>query len=170
MRAPLDERVTLSEAIEIAAKIAGSYATSRSISDTYLGAIASVLCSYPASIARRAHLCPGGVPAEYVTLPSPAQVIRWCEENVQPLRRRVARDERVARQLAEREDVKVQTTRGFEITRAWLDRSDPDAARLSGQQSRVKLDMRLRAEARAMLIAQIGQEAFDAIPNAPGTG
>jgi hypothetical protein len=169
LRDALADRVELPEALEIAGKIIRSYPSgARAAGDGYIGALASVLGSYPASVVRKAHLCPGGVPAECSTMPSPAQLIKWCEENTAPLRRRYEREERVTVQLNERaeREAKKQTPRGMAMTQAWLDRSDPAAAQLSGQEARHARDLRLRAAARAKLIAEFGQEAFDAVPDA----
>jgi len=58
-----------------------------------------------------------------------------------------------------------RTERGMAMTRAWLERSDPDARMLSGQEHKAAREARLAKEARAKLIAEFGQDAFDAVPD-----
>jgi hypothetical protein len=64
---------------------------------------------------------------------------------------------------------KDRTERGMATTRAWLDRSDPDARMLSGQEHKADRDRRLAKEARTKLVAEFGQDAFDAVPDQPAS-
>jgi hypothetical protein len=60
-----------------------------------------------------------------------------------------------------------KTDRGLAMTRAWLDRSDPAARQLSGQEHRADRERRLAKQARESLVAEFGQAAFDAVPDQP---
>jgi hypothetical protein len=53
------------------------------------------------------------------------------------------------------------------MTRAWLERSDPAARQLSGQEHRTDRERRLAKQARESLIAEFGQAVFDAVPDQP---
>lgn len=74
------ERVRPSEAVEIVSKIVEQFPQFRDkIGDGYIGAVANVLASYPAIVARAAHDPVRGVPSVCHFLPVPADVIVWCK-------------------------------------------------------------------------------------------
>lgn len=145
----LDSRVTLSDALAIAGKIIASY-PGRKVEDSYIGAIADALMSYPAAVVHRAHKVPGGIPACVDHMPNVTDVIAWCESETAPLRRQVAYEQRIKQQLAERE-IKPQTERGMEITREWLERHE------RGRQSRRTFTSEQK-EAFMVRAAEIGEE------------
>lgn len=100
----LNDRMTLSEAIEAATVIIGCYPNGgANAGKSYIGAIAATLASYPRSVARRCADRVSGVARGCKFLPTVADVVAWCERETAPLRNEVDREFRIARQLEERE-------------------------------------------------------------------
>jgi hypothetical protein len=98
----LDERIDLTEAIKLATQITSSYPDSGRITETYLGAIASILQDYPASVARR---CANkGIVLVCKFLPTVADIVTYCEGFTQPLYKQTETLMRRAQQFKERED------------------------------------------------------------------
>lgn len=94
VRAALSDRLLLSEAIGIVSQMLRGYANGgQQASDSYIGALAEVLCTYPRCVAARAGDLVHGVPRETKFLPTPADVIAWCERESAELRGVVARDD-----------------------------------------------------------------------------
>lgn len=62
-------------------------------SDSYIGALAEVLLQYPRCISAHAGDLVRGVPRETRFLPTPADVIAWCERETEDLRGIVHRDD-----------------------------------------------------------------------------
>lgn len=108
----LAERMILSEAIEAATAIISGYPNGgANAGDSYIGALASTLMGYPRQVAMRCADYPRrmgerlrGVASACKFLPTPADVIAWCEREVEPLYERSAREERVTQQLADRQE------------------------------------------------------------------
>lgn len=72
-------------------------------SGSYIGALAAVLSHYPRCVASQAGDLIKGVPRETRFLPTPADVIGWCERETEYLRSIVERDDREQRLRAEAE-------------------------------------------------------------------
>ncbi len=87
VRRALVDRLSLSEGISIVAKMLRGYPNAASAGDSYIGALAEILCSYPKCIAVLAGDLVKGVPRETKFLPTPADVIGWCERESATLRR-----------------------------------------------------------------------------------
>lgn len=85
--------MSLSEAIEIVGKMLQGYPNGRDVPDSYIGALASVLAQYPRCVTTFAGDPHKGVPRETRFLPTPADVVAWCEREVADLRGIVARDD-----------------------------------------------------------------------------
>ncbi len=97
------DRLMLSEATEAAARMldANPYAA-KTASKSYIGAIATLLCQYPRTIATECADPVLGVMRECEFLPSVAKVVSWCEARVGTMRTVVDYDDRTKHQLAER--------------------------------------------------------------------
>lgn len=94
VRAALADRLLLSEALEVVQAMMRGYANGgATASKGYLGALAEVLAQYPRCIAARAAHVMHGVPSECRFLPTPADVIAWCERETKDLRGIVDRDD-----------------------------------------------------------------------------
>jgi hypothetical protein len=91
----------MTEAIVLVRKIIGSYAnTDNKIGDSYIGALADVLISYPANIARQS----AGIVRQCKFLPSVAELVDWCEKKAKPLYQHYEQERRVEQQLRERKE------------------------------------------------------------------
>ena len=162
----LNQRIGLAEAMKLATMIVGTYPNADKVGDTYLGAIAAILQQYPASVARQAADLKNGVMRYCKFLPTVADLVSYCEGFTEPLRKQVDYDARTKRQLADR-DIFVQSQTVDRQKHLSLEELKQkygdwqDDWRPLGE-----LQARLRQEAKAKLIAEFGQEAFDAVPNA----
>jgi hypothetical protein len=95
VRAALSDKPLLSEAIEVVGEMLKGYANGgANASGSYIGALAQVLAHYPRMIALRAGNLVTGVPRETRFLPTPADVISWCERELTEWRTIVERDDR----------------------------------------------------------------------------
>lgn len=121
----------------------------------YVAGVVAVLSRYPVDVIEAVTDPATGLPSILQWLPSLAEVRASCDARIRPLIEAEARERRVQAQLADRH----------------VDRSN----RLTVDQLREKYGdwdhkgrnaVAARAEARARLIAQIGQAAFDALPDA----
>lgn len=108
MRQALAERLMLSEALDVVTALIERYPNGGAAAERgYIGGLAAVLVEYPASIARRAADPLKGVPKACRFLPTPADVIAWCEGEIADMRAPVARedlDAKFARERAERRE------------------------------------------------------------------
>lgn len=129
----MDDRLTLSEALELVGRLIGCYPNAGKVEKSYLGALADLLAKYPRNVATRCCDPARGVARETRFLPTVADVVGWCERETEPLRRDVDYERRVDRQFRERDAWRAETVGdGLKAKgRAWLDREDPDARRLS---------------------------------------
>lgn len=85
----------MSEAIKVVGQMLRGYANGGAqASNSYIGALAEVLAHYPRCIAAHAGDLVKGVPRETRFLPTPADVIAWCERESADLRGIVERDDR----------------------------------------------------------------------------
>ena len=160
----LDDRLTLSEAIDAATTIIGHYPHSQNVGDSYIGALAANLGRFPKSIALQCTDAAEGVAKECKFLPTVADVVTWCDKRTGPLRVQVDRAERVVKQLADRAEFEHEqtTVRARHMTVLELKERYGDwHARWHplGQRARELADA-----GRAALVEQIGEDAFDALP------
>src|SRR5262245_22604999 len=129
----LSDRLTPSEAIEAAGKMIRGYPQAKDAPKSYIGAMADLLTRYPRSVALACVDLATGVASETRYMPTPSEVIGWCERKARPLHEEAAREDRVREQLAARETW-LQPDRSAdevahrkEIADAWLSRVDPKA-------------------------------------------
>lgn len=135
----------------------------KSVSEGYLGALASLLADYPKSVSLLCCDPIRGIPRESRFLPTIADIVAWCEKRTDALRGRVDREDRVAVQLTERE-----ATAAHDASRR-LTYDELKAKYGDGQG-----DWGLNAERRSpwkppsaeQLRAEIGDEAWDKLPTA----
>lgn len=98
--------MTLSEAIEAATKIIGCYPNGgANAGDSYIGALAQILGSYPKSVAIACGNGLTGIVRDCKFLPTVADIVAWCERKTEPLRVQHDRERRIESQLAERDAV-----------------------------------------------------------------
>ena len=130
--------------------------------EIYITAVIAVLCSYDADIVRRVTSPTIGLPSRLKWLPSVAEVREECDRLVAIADRAVEQQARRVQQLRDREEYQFQqqVERPRRLSIAELKEKYGD------WHSRTKERVHKSAEARAKLIAQIGQQAFDALPNA----
>lgn len=94
VRAALSDKPFLSEAIDVVSSMLRGYANGgASASGSYIGALGEVLSHYPRMIALRAGDLLTGVPRDTKFLPTPADVIAWCERELEEWRTIIARDD-----------------------------------------------------------------------------
>lgn len=95
-------------------------------------------------------------------------VNEWCTERADRYWRERERERRIREQFAERNMLaQPKTARGLAMARAWTDRSDPAAQKLSGRMSKSDREKELAEQAKAKLIAEFGKAALDDIPSQP---
>src|SRR6476646_2000605 len=99
VRRALADRLMLSEAIDAVGRMIRGYANSGQAGKSYIGAIAELLMHYPRSVALRCADPYRGVARETKFMPTPADVIGFCERTTAPMHEEAAREERVAVQL-----------------------------------------------------------------------
>lgn len=110
----LDARMMLSEAIEAATAVISGYPNGgTNAGDSYIGALASTLMGYPRQIALRCADFPRrpgqplrGISATCRFLPTPADIIAWCEKETAPLRHDRQREINIANQFKARAEFK----------------------------------------------------------------
>ena len=162
----LAERMTFSEAIEVAGRIVDSYPNGgKAAGKSYLGALTAILQAYPRTVALQAAHPLGGVVAESEFLPAPATLIAWCEKHTAPMQTWHERDKRVSEQLAERAKFEEEqtTARAKRLSYAELKEKYGDWGDNWRKPGTKAAEQAL--EARRMLVDAIGQEAFDALPD-----
>jgi RNA:NAD 2'-phosphotransferase (TPT1/KptA family) len=112
VRAALSDKPLLSEAIEVVGEMLKGYANGgANASGSYIGALAQVLSHYPRMIALRAGDLVTGVPRETRFLPTPADVISWCERELTEWRTIVERDDRERQLLQQAKERADETAR-----------------------------------------------------------
>jgi hypothetical protein len=138
IRQVLADRLILSEAIEAVNRMIRGYANRGQADKSYIGAMAELLLHYPKSVALACADPFHGVVRATKFMPTPSDIIAFCENRIEPMHREADREERVAKQLDERDAWMDQVipeslkAKG----RAWLDRTDPKAQQLIGQEAR----------------------------------
>jgi len=104
VRQALAERMVISEALAAALHMIRGYSNGGAHAGRgYLGAIAEVLMQYPRAIALRAADVNRGVPRECQFMPTPADVIAWCERHTEAMRQPVESEDRDAAFQRDRE-------------------------------------------------------------------
>lgn len=155
VRRVLDDRLLLSEAIDAVTRMIRGYANKGQADRSYIGAIAEILAYYPKQVALACAHPLNGVSRETKFMPTPADVIAWCERRTSPLHEQAERERRVAEQLKARHEWESQEVSASLKAkgRAWLDRTDPAAQQLSGQKAKGQLTQEeldsIMADARA---------------------
>ena len=161
----LEQRLTLSDAIQAATEIVDRYPNGgKNCGKSYIGALAATLADYPMQVAVK---CAGlkGVTAECQFLPTVADVVAWCEKRTEPLRQQHERDRRVEQQFKDR--AQFQNEQGDRNRRLSIDELKEkygdwrDNWRSPGLKAQEIYD-----KARADLVSQIGEDEFDALPEA----
>ena len=158
--------MSLSEAIDAATKIIGCYPNGGAgAGDSYIGALAATLGSYPKQVAMRCADPVRGVTLECKFLPTVADIVQWCEKHTEPLRHQHERNRRVEQQFKDRtnfESEQGQRDRRLTIPELKEKYGDwRDNWRSPGLKAREIYD-----KARADLVQQIGEDEFDALPEA----
>jgi hypothetical protein len=180
VRAALADRLLVSEAVLVVSQMLRGYANGgQQASKGYIGALAEVLAGYPRCVAGRAGDLLTGVPSECRFLPTPADVIAWCEREVADLRTIVNRDDeenRVLREMRERREDAARLDRE-RVARPSLDelRAKHGQNWGIGQSDQVIGDAaaasaRVRGEEtnRALLFDEYAQAGVDPVEAAPG--
>lgn len=108
LRQALADRVGLSEAIELVGMLIRRYPNGGgNAGKDYIGGLANVLMHYPRSVVLRCHDPMEGVPRDVKFLPTPSDVIAWCERQTDQMRgpvEREDRDTRILREMRERRE------------------------------------------------------------------
>ena len=130
----LADRLLISEAIDAVGKMIRGYPNRGQADKSYIGAIADLLLHYPREVALRCADPFRGVARETKFMPTPSDIIGWCERDARSLHERSAREDRIAEQFRAMDEYEAQTVpeslkaKG----RSWLDRTDPQARELAG--------------------------------------
>lgn len=129
----LDDRLTFSETTALAGDLIGQFPNLREVSDGFIGSIASVLLQYPRQVCLKCADPRHGL-ARHVKFLSIAELVNWLEKQTEPLRVDVSREHRVVDQLKARADWESEAVSESlkEKGRAWLERIDPKARQLAG--------------------------------------
>lgn len=168
LRSALADRLAMSEALDLVQKLVAAFPNGGAQAGrSYLGALASLLTTVPRSVAIKCCDPINGVARETKFLPTIADLVGWCERETETIRRPVEIEDRFAALAAEQRErakddrpLTEQERRRQEIEAVRAKRGpnwgikDPGAKRVI-----------TRAEAQAELVAQIGQDAFDALPD-----
>jgi hypothetical protein len=100
----LADRLLLSEAVEAVGKLMSAWPNSKDVANSYIGALASVLITYPRTVAMRCSDPILGVARETKFLPTVADLVAWCERETAAMRKPVEIEDRDARILREMQD------------------------------------------------------------------
>lgn len=169
----LRDRLLLSEAIDAVGRMIRGYANSGQAGRSYIGAIAELLLQYPRGVALRCADPFRGVARDTKFMPTPADVIGFCEKACAPMYEEAAREDRVADQLRARvewEKVEKDPVLLAKVD-AWLDRTDPVARALTGGADGDEAARRARSlesiadAGRRVFLRECAQEGID-----PGRG
>ncbi len=104
LRRALADRLMLSEAIDAVGRMLDANPNGRNgVSDSYIGNMAALLCTFPRLIALQCADPIKGVVTKTKFIPTVADVVQWCEPLTADMQRSVAREDRIDKQLTERE-------------------------------------------------------------------
>lgn len=171
MRAALSDRLLLSEALEVVGVMLRGYANGgRDAGASYQGALAETLMHYPRCIAAYAGDVKRGVPSTTGFLPTPAAIIAWAEKETDELRAIVVRDDHYAgiqrdMQQAAKDEATLTAARAKRPT--YDDLKEKYGPTWGITDPTQKKPVQTRRQAQDALIAAIGQDAFDALPDSP---
>lgn len=156
----LDDHLLLSEALEAAAGMLDASPYKSQAGDSYIGVLAKVLMEYPRQVAIRCADPINGVSRDSKFLPSVAEIVAWCEKETAPLRGEVDYERRVEAQLRAREEWQSYqpSERLKEKGRAWLNRTDPVAAHMAGEDRRASAE---EVERKRMEAERINRACFE---------
>jgi len=137
------------------------YANKGQADKSYIGAIAELLMRYPKSVALACADPFHGVVTQTKFMPTPSDIIGFCERKAAPMHEESAREDRRADQLAAREDWQNEVIPESlkEKSRAWLDRTDPAAKQLTGLNS---AEHAARQDAGLAKIQEANRRVFEA--------
>lgn len=102
MQQALADRLLLSEAIDAVGCMIRGYGNTAQAGKAYIGAIADLLMQYPRSVALACADPRTGVAITTKFLPTPGDIVPWCEKASRPLREEAARELRTQDQLVAR--------------------------------------------------------------------
>jgi len=162
--------MSLSEAIEIVGKILDCYPNGgRDATRGYIGALASVLAQYPRCVTFFAGDPHKGVPRETRFLPTPADVIAWCEREVADLRGIVDRDDyhRDIREKMKGREKEAESVAAARATRPTLQQMQDKYGPNWGINQGEKEDLKVKA-ARLEIMKRANTLAFEAECTAAG--
>lgn len=130
--------------------------------EVYVTAVIAVLCRYELSIVEAVTSPTDGLPARLNWLPTVAEIRKACEEVHAQNSRLDEQHTRLIEQFRERDEYeREQRQRPRRLSVAEL------KAKYGDWDQRAADKLQVQSEARAKLIAQVGEEAFDSIPDAP---
>lgn len=159
----IDNRMTLSDAIDAATEIIGRYPNGgANAGKSYIGALAATLASYPLSVAAA---CSGltGVSAECKFLPTVADIIAWCERETQPLYRQADREYRLKEQF-ELRDQAPKSAESKARVKAMHEAIDRDTAAARELSVRSEANEKRAAAARDRRLREVRREWGDQEP------
>ena len=160
--------MTLSEALEAVTSIVGCYPNGgANAGDSYLGALAHMLMDYPRQVALHCADGRNGIVRTCKFLPTPSDLVNWCEKETAMLYQRAENEERAVQQIESRIEFEREQGEGRRHRLTYDELKEKygdwqDNWRDAGLQRR-----ELAAAARAKLIGHVGKEVFDALPNQP---
>jgi hypothetical protein len=153
MQLALDARLLPSEAI-------AGFAHKGQADDGYITTIANVLVRYPRSVAIKCAHPIDGVVRQTKFLPTPSDIIDWCEAAALPLREAADRENRIEQQLKARDEWNAPRT-GPRKTAAEILKSFEDAGfEFAGRKKRITVS-------RDEFVRRYGisERDFDALPS-----
>ena len=155
----LEARLLPSEAFKAVSSMIAGFAHKGQADDGYITTIANVLVRYPRSIAIRCAHPIDGVVRHTKFLPTPSDVIEWCEAESRPLREAADRENRVEQQLNARDEW-LRPRTGPRKTAAEILQSFEDAGfEFAGRKKRITV-----SPDEFMERYGISEQAFDALP------
>ena len=169
LRKALADRLMLSEAMDAVTKLVAAFPNGGAQAGrSYLGALASILVTYPKIVALECADPLRGIARETKFLPTVADIVGWCEHKTQDMRGPIEREDRDARFARERaERAAAEARRDAERPhRPTIDELRAKYGPNWGIKDPGAKHVPTKEESREALIAQIGQAAFDAIPDA----
>ncbi len=151
---------TKSEAAQLAKLLISAYPNSRATEpEYYIAQVVTVFLNWPQALIEKA-VSPSGIAYDYPTfLPTIGEINRWLEK-------RMAHLERIHGQQALPPPNYPPASEHLKaLGKAWLDRSDPKVRELLGESFRNR--EKIVEEARKRLVGQIGEVAFERLPDQP---
>ena len=161
MQRALLDRMTVSESVEAATRIVDCYPNGgKGAGKSYLGALAATLANYPRSVSLICADPLRGVVTTSEFLPSVAELVKWLERATIPLWNKAKSETRTAEQVAGREVPPRRHLTVEELKEKYGDWHD-------GWQPLGAKAQEAYDKARQRIVAEIGDDAFDALPDGP---